>query len=70
MLPFATECYKEIKNILTHKISTFYFPRFRVETNENSKTRKEKRRNSLTRSQTGSAEGAGGETAIQLISDV
>ena len=32
---------------MEHKISAFSFPRFRVETNENSKTRKEKRGNQI-----------------------
>ena len=47
MLPYATECYKEIKDILEHRIFAFSFPRLRVETNENSKTRKEKRGNQI-----------------------
>ena len=47
MLHYATQCYKEIKSILEFKISAFSFPRFRVETNENSKTRKEKRGNQI-----------------------
>ena len=47
MLHYATDCYQEIKNILEFKISALSFPRFRVETNENSKTRKEKRGNQI-----------------------
>ena len=47
MLPYATECYKEVKNILDHGISAFSFPHFRVDTNENSKTRKGKRGNQI-----------------------